>query len=308
MLRGHLLVQVAGLCRTMALSGVWFAIAHNASQLPLPIVNPDFQDFESKKYAAWRYSHLHHHWMFPWASKTITAANIFDVATTLCPAVIILYSVCLFCASLQHLVPLSAVQRLPAWLKVNKANRHERQKLRDRLLKEKTLPDEVDGRLKPVVLLRPPPWEGRALLPAMALLVLDVGLDFKTLLDFLVARHYLFAAVMTFIVIRSTLKQFTILAPWKLRQASLLHLLEAHSVLMMSTSFEYLNSTKLHPNSSSPSSHQSSTLALRPSKRLCKIRTCAGDKGQPGTRPAAGGSLALPGCSLAPSGDLYRSL
>ncbi|CAE7413397.1 unnamed protein product [Symbiodinium natans] len=211
--------QVAGLCRTMALSGVWFAIAHNASQLPLPIVNPDFQDFESKKYAAWRYSHLHHHWMFPWASKTITAANIFDVATTLCPAVIILYSVCLFCASLQHLVPLSAVQRLPAWLKVNKANRHERQKLRDRLLKEKTLPDEVDGRLKPVVLLRPPPWEGRALLPAMALLVLDVGLDFKTLLDFLVARHYLFAAVMTFIVIRSTLKQFTILAPWKLRQA-----------------------------------------------------------------------------------------
>ena len=53
----------------------------------------------------------------------------------------------------------------------------------------------------------------------MAVWLLDVGLDVNTVFTFLVAKHYIFAAVTAFVVVRSTLKQVMVLNPWSLREA-----------------------------------------------------------------------------------------
>ncbi|CAE7301495.1 RIPK4 [Symbiodinium sp. CCMP2592] len=77
---------------------------------------------------------------------------------------------------------------------------------------------EVHSKIKPVVALAWP-WQGGGLWMSVAVLMLDVGLDINTVGTFLLSRDYFFAALLTFIVVRSTLKQLCVLPLWRLRQA-----------------------------------------------------------------------------------------
>ncbi|CAE7647971.1 unnamed protein product [Symbiodinium sp. CCMP2592] len=79
---------------------------------------------------------------------------------------------------------------------------------------------EVHSKIKPVVALAWP-WQGGGLWLSVAVVMLDVGLDVNTVGTFLLSRDYFFAAVLIFIVVRSTLKQLCVLPLWRLRQASL---------------------------------------------------------------------------------------
>ena len=82
---------------------------------------------------------------------------------------------------------------------------------------------QVNGKVKPVVAFAWP-WRGGGLYGSVALLVLDVALDINTVFAFLAAKHYMFAAVMIFVVARSGIKQLLALPPWRLWQAPCVHL------------------------------------------------------------------------------------
>ena len=231
--------QAAALLRTVALSGFFVAtfVAYSALFGDLAVaeplkwlgenaVNPIIFEWAASKYSdGWRNSKLADDWLFGWAPPHITAVDIYTtVLYLLLPGFLILYSTCLVCALLANCVQ----HRLP-WLDVNirqqraQAKRTRAQQAIEELLQKQPLPSrfrDVDPSLRPIVLLAWP-WQGGGLLQTLALLILDIGLDIKTLSDMLSAKHYAFASVTAFIVARSALKQLAVLPPWNLRQARL---------------------------------------------------------------------------------------
>ena len=243
--------QAAALLRTVALSGFFvatfvaywvfflggeFAVAEPLKWFAEYAVNPIISEWVASKYFnEWRNSKLADDWLFGWAPPDITAVDIFNmVLDRLLPGFLILYSTCLLCAWLancvQRLVPaVGCVQHRLPWLDVTirkqraQAKRTRAQQAIEELLQKQPLPSrfrDVDPSLRPVVLLAWP-WQGGGLLQTLALLILDIGLDVKTLSDVLSAKHYAFASVTAFIVTRSALKQLAVLPPWNLRQARL---------------------------------------------------------------------------------------
>ena len=243
--------QAAALLRTVALSGFFVAnfvaaqglfqgssegdLAEPLKWLCENVVNPILFEWTSAKGDVWTNSKLADDWLFRWAPPDITAADIFTtVIYRVLPGLLILYSTCLLCALLancvQLLVPaIGCVQHRLPWLDVTirkqraQAKRTRAQQAIEELLQKQPLPSrfrDVDPSLRPVVLLAWP-WQGGGLLQTLALLILDIGLDVKTLSDVLSAKHYAFASVTAFIVTRSALKQLAVLPPWNLRQARL---------------------------------------------------------------------------------------
>ena len=240
--------QAAALLRTVALSGFFVAtfvaardsfggdLAEPLKWLGENAVNPIMSEWSTSKFNnGWNDSKLADDWLFGWAPPYITAAGIsLMVFYLLLPGFLVLYSTCLLCSLLascvQRLVSVvGCVQRRLPWLDVNirkqraQAKRTRAQQAIEELLQKQPLPSrfrDVDPSLRSVVLLAWP-WQGGGLLQTVALLILDIGLDIKTLTDMLSAKHYAFASVTAFIVTRSALKQLAVLPPWNLRQARL---------------------------------------------------------------------------------------
>ncbi|CAE7290232.1 Ank2 [Symbiodinium sp. CCMP2592] len=156
---------------------------------------------------------LNNHWMFSWAPP-LQAGSIFLILCGFYLLLVLLYTQCLIvqvCGTIFLGPPASFIDPEHTQAKT--------QAVKD-LLQTQT-PEEfgqVNTKIMPTVAFSWP-WKGGGLYFGVALLVLDVVLDVNTIFTFLASKHYFFAAVMTFVVARSGLKQLRVLPPWHLRQA-----------------------------------------------------------------------------------------
>ena len=179
-------------------------------------MNPLFKKWKEQKFFQWQRSELGDHWLLHWAPD-VDASTVFFWTTYTIWALLGLYLACLLSANL-----CTAVWYLHGWICEDYTRQHklpaiqdEQDAVRDLLEKSK---EEFPSNIKPIVVLTWP-WRGGGLLQSLALLLLDVGLDVNTIFTFLVDGRFWFAAVTTFLVIRSMLKQLSILPVWHLRKA-----------------------------------------------------------------------------------------
>ncbi|CAE7431500.1 unnamed protein product [Symbiodinium natans] len=219
--------QVAGFLRTLILTclcgGVYFSAFGDAYLFSIHstvgasdsmLLNPALVDWSQQKFNAWDGRWLRQHWLFQWAPEGVSAIGLFDLARHSYLGLLGFYLLCLLCAVLCSCVP-----SLRARIRKRRVPEDVKRWAVKELLRS-TRPQDfctVHKSLRPVVGFS---WPWRAgLWQGLALLVLDVGLDINTIFTLLVTKHHLFAAVMSFLVARSVLKQLSALPPWRLREA-----------------------------------------------------------------------------------------
>ncbi|CAE7028516.1 unnamed protein product, partial [Symbiodinium sp. CCMP2456] len=220
--------RVWALLRTLTFCGLWVAyvwyLLHALVRGDLVAavkhsglgLNPLFAEWgENKLGFVWNDfdNRLDTHWMFSWAPP-LYALDIFGILCGFYLLLVTLYTGCLLLE-----VCGTAFCGPPATFVDPEHRTAKTQAVKD-LLQMKT-PEEfgqVNTKIMPTVAFSWP-WKGGGLYFGVALLVLDVVLDANTVFTFLASKHYFFAAVMTFVVARSGLKQLRVLPPWRLRQA-----------------------------------------------------------------------------------------
>ncbi|CAE7431557.1 unnamed protein product [Symbiodinium natans] len=219
--------QVAGFLRTLILTclcgGVYFSAFGDAYLFSIHstvgasdsmLLNPALVDWSRSKFNAWDGNRLHQHWLFQWAPDGVSAIGLFDLARHSYLGLLGFYLLCLLCAVLSSCAP-----SLRARIRKRRVAEDVKRWAVKELL-QSTRPQDfctVHKSLRPVVGFS---WPWRAgLWQGLALLVLDVGLDINTIVTLLVTKHHLFAAVISFLVARSVLKQLSALPPWRLREA-----------------------------------------------------------------------------------------
>ncbi|CAE7801375.1 secG [Symbiodinium sp. CCMP2456] len=203
--------QAAALLRTIVLFSIFFCFDGFLPDDPwaLPFLNPIYSSFiNAKLTGTWQYSFLNEHWLFQW-SPPVNAATVFSLMRHACEVLIILYLISLSCAIGYGCACRSRhALRLPA----------PEAAVHDLLQRQPPQFDEVHSKLKPVVAFAWP-CLGGGLWQSVMLVWLDMGFDVNTIVVLMAGRHYIFAAVMTFVVARSALKQMYIIPPWRLPQA-----------------------------------------------------------------------------------------
>ena len=180
-------------------------------------MNPLLAEWDLVMVDKWRSSLLSDHWLFDWAPD-VNAFDMFWWMRGIFLGMVPVYWALLFflvlcsCAKLVHdRIAGGSPRHMPA------GGCEKRQMLRDLLEKPKEEFGMVSRKIKPVLALNWP-WRGGGLWQAVAFLLLDVGLDINTIFTFLATKQYAIAAVMSFLVVRSALKQLIALPPWRLRQ------------------------------------------------------------------------------------------
>ena len=178
------------------------------------LLNPALEDWSQHKFNVWDGSQLRQHWLFQWAPEGVSAIGLFDLARHSYLGLLGFYLLCLLSAVLSSCVP-----SLRARIRKRRVPEDVKRWAVEELL-QSTRPRDfctVHKSLRPVLGFS---WPWRAgLWQGLALLVLDVGLDINTIFALLVTKHHLFAAVISFLVARSVLKQLSALPPWRLREA-----------------------------------------------------------------------------------------
>ena len=184
------------------------------------MVNPLYDDWFRITLGMWRESQLRDHWFFRHWAPDVSARDLFILIRDVLLGMIVFHlALLLFLAlrSCAHVFLARIVlgsgrpQQMPA------SGCEKRQMVRDLLEKPKDEFGNVSRKIKPVVALNWP-WRGGGLWQAVALLLLDVGLDINTIFTFLATKQYAIAALTSFLVVRSALKQLIALPPWRLRQ------------------------------------------------------------------------------------------
>ena len=196
-----------------------FSIPQPLSQI---LLNPLFTEWYIHRFHVWKSSSLEDHWLFQWATD-INGAQLFARGTLVFFCVI-----CLYLTGLVFIILYNGVQVFFSWICCKRLHaRHmpeqdsdKQRAVRALLEKAKSEFAEVHEKIKPIVALTWP-WRGGGLWQHVALLLLDVALDINTVFTFLLSRQFVFAALTTFLVARSGLKQLSVLTPWHLRQADI---------------------------------------------------------------------------------------
>ena len=219
--------RLVALLRTLTLLGILSSLAfrilpQTSSVLTQLAWNPGLAEWRTRKVYVWESDYLNEHWMFSWAPE-IEAVSLFELLISLTVAIVALYLLICVLWTL-----LGCVQRACGSSQPDgdpESLLAERSRAVQDLLGTRSAAEirQVNGKVKPVVAFAWP-WRGGGLYGSVALLVLDVALDINTVFAFLAAKHYMFAAVMIFVVARSGIKQLLALPPWRLWQAPCVHL------------------------------------------------------------------------------------
>ncbi|CAE7598569.1 unnamed protein product [Symbiodinium sp. CCMP2456] len=209
--------KVAALIRTTALFGIFcFLYGGLYWKMVIPesvisafswMLDPSVVAWEDRKVRLLRNSKLNEHWLFPWAPP-ITALEIFRTVRDVCIGLVVVYWVILLCMVLfkcfRRCLCRSITSPTPSRHELEDAVRQVLQKPPDEF-------GEVHKGIKPTT--------SCSLYKSVAMQLLDIAFDFNTVLSFLLDRNYLFAAVMTFFVVRSITKQFYVLPFCHFREA-----------------------------------------------------------------------------------------
>ena len=220
--------RLVALLRTLALLGIQYTtfflpiLNPQTSSVLTQLEGPGILELETHKFSVWSSDYLNEHWMFSWAPQ-ISASSLYFLVIILTVAIVALY---LLICVLWTLV--GCVQRACGSSQPDgdpESLLAERSRAVQDLLGTRSAAEirQVNGKVKPVVAFAWP-CRGGGLYGSVALLVLDVALDINTVFAFLAAKHYMFAAVMIFVVVRSGIKQLLALPPWRLWQAPCVHL------------------------------------------------------------------------------------
>ena len=220
----RIIFQVIGVLRATVLLGIAAVVVsennfQDSEVLPSWIgnmMNPLHEKWGQWKFLQWSESQLRDHWFFQWAPD-VDGATIFLLISRAIVGLVGLYLACLLLVNLCNVV-----RFLHGWVcgdgmrpRHSPASRHKQDAVLDLLEKSK---EDFPTNIRPIVVLTWP-WRGGGLLQQVVLLLLDIGLDVNTIFTFLVARQFWFAAVTTFLVVRSMLKELLILPAWRLRKA-----------------------------------------------------------------------------------------
>ena len=210
--------RLAALNRTMILLILGFAVCILADSsfpdgwLKAAVVNPIFPVFVSPRFASWDSSLLSDHWLLWWAGQ-IQGTFLFLLGMAFSCGLLGLYVMCLLCSMLAWKMCGSAGS-------LDSSQAQKQEAVKALLQKAPEHFAQVNPSIKPIAAFAWP-WQGGGLYQTVALLVVDVALDANTIFAFLAAQDYLSAAVMTFVVARSGLKQLIALPPWRLLEAAL---------------------------------------------------------------------------------------
>ena len=177
------------------------------------LVNPMMRRLWLKTDRVWFNSFLNEHWLFHWAPP-VRALLLVYLWACVTLGLLCLYFLCLLCAGCRKVACGRGEQAQSSGSQDREKGQFLRVLLRTPSKEFSTLSPSV----KPVAAFAWP-WQGGGLWFEVAMLVLDVALDVNTIYTFLAAQDYLFAAVMTFVVSWSGMKQLIALPPWRLRQA-----------------------------------------------------------------------------------------
>ncbi|CAE7730766.1 RIPK4 [Symbiodinium sp. KB8] len=153
------------------------------------------------------------------SAGAVSAAEITAVLLLLTVGAVGLYYICLLGAVLMGCTKSLSSHTSDRKGAADSQQRAMEQAVQELLQKEPRQFREVRANIVPVSAFPWPPWRGQGLVVSVTLILLDVALDINTALTFLASEHYGFAAVMTFVVARSTLKQMCIIPPWRLPEA-----------------------------------------------------------------------------------------
>ena len=184
--------QVIGLFRTAILSGCFFWMFTGAPGAPDSshsfladnIVNPLFADWNKTMFRTWQESQLRDHWFFQSWAPDVSAVDLFFLIRDILLAMIVFHLVLLLFFTLRscaHLFLARSVLGCGLPHQMPASGREKRQMVCDLLEKPKEEFGMVSSKIKPVVSLTWP-WRGGGLWQAVALLLLDVGLDMLLLM------------------------------------------------------------------------------------------------------------------------------
>ena len=209
--------QVAALIRTTALFGIFcflygglywkMVIPESVASTFSWMLDQTVRGWEDRKVRLLRNSKLNEHWLFPWAPP-ITALEIFRGVRDVCIGLVVVYWVCLLC-----MVLYKSFRRCCGGVTSSTPSRHE---LEDAVRQVLQKPPEEFGEVHKGI----KPTTACSLYQSVAMQLLDIAFDFNTVLSFLLDRNYVFAAVMTFFVVRSITKQFYVLPFCHFREAA----------------------------------------------------------------------------------------
>ena len=214
--------KVAAFIRAVVLLGILLGIVivilFSSNTRQSPLLNPLFEEWGGAKGSQWGESRLSDHWLFRWVPEDVTAMGIFGVCLLFFLGSLCFYLVWLLCCILPDCC------LWPCW---RTPPQHEQTSIKQQVVRDvlqtccrEDLQYVHDAPRKIAAIKKVDwPWQGGGLWTHVALMMLDVGLDINTVFTFLSGQHYWFAAVMTFLVVRSTLKQLSILSPWHLSKA-----------------------------------------------------------------------------------------
>ena len=152
-------------------------------------------------------------WLFQWMGP-VTAYEINEIVyrQIMSQAFMYTYVACLLCAMLYQLT----LRCRPTQTSESPQQDAERA-VQALLQKQPEEFREVNPRITPVRGWGWP-WQGPLYL-TVAMMFLDVALDINTVFAFLEQEQYVVAAIISFVVARSVLKQISILKPWRLPEA-----------------------------------------------------------------------------------------
>ena len=219
--------QVAALIRTTALLAIFsfvygglfwrLMVSDSIVSVFSWMLHPLLRTWSERKVGLLEKSWLNEHWLFSWA-PAVSALDIFNTLRDICIWLVIIYWAFLLCGVLTNSLRRAFCKGRATFLWEAAGLELEKQKAVQALLQEP--PEkfcEVDKRIKPLTAFAWP-WQGAGLYQEVALHSLDIALHVNTIFSFLLLHQYFFASIMTFVVVRSVVKQFCVLTPAHFRQ------------------------------------------------------------------------------------------